>query len=124
MGMHVAHLYKQLLNGYGVGAHTPDKGGSRRSTAKQCQCLRRAEPQKGKHIEADPNSARSRKIAAKKAKAKEVREAKKKAAKARKQRAAERAEQPNGTGLRPCKINSPKSLSSTCLFPGHALQGI
>ena len=50
-----------------------------------------------KHIPADPNSARSRKLAAKRAKAKEVRAAKKSTAKARKQRAAERAEQQTGT---------------------------
>lgn len=49
-----------------------------------------------KHIPADPNSARSRKLAAKKAKAKEVRNAKKLSAKARKQRAAERAQQQGG----------------------------
>lgn len=49
--------------------------------------------EKEKHIPADPNSARSRKIAAKKAKAKEVRTARKLAGKARKQRAAERAGQ-------------------------------
>ena len=49
--------------------------------------------EKEKHIPADPNSARSRKIAAKKAKAKEVRTARKLAAKARKQRAADRAGQ-------------------------------
>lgn len=63
-----------------------------------CSC--RAEqpetPKQDKHIPADPNSARSRKLAAKKAKAKEVRNAKKLAAKARKQRAAERAHQATG----------------------------
>ena len=62
--------------------------------------LRRAgqsgQPGKEKHIPADPNSARSRKLSAKRAKAKEVRAAKKATAKARKQRAAERAEQQTG----------------------------
>ena len=54
------------------------------------------EPKQEKHILADPNSARSRKLAAKKAIAKEVRNAKKQAAKARKQRAAERGHQQTG----------------------------
>ena len=53
-------------------------------------------PKQDKHIPADPNSARSRKLAAKKAIAKEVRSAKKQAAKARKQRATERGQQQTG----------------------------
>ena len=61
-----------------------------------CRAEQPEAPKQEKHIPADPNSARSRKLAAKKAKAKEVRNAKKLSAKARKQRAAERAQQPGG----------------------------
>ena len=70
------------------------------SARSHCECACRAEqperPKQDKHIPADPNSARSRKLAAKKAKAREVRNAKKLAAKARKQRAADRAQQAPG----------------------------
>ena len=61
-----------------------------------CRAGQSGQPAKEKHIPADPNSARSAKLAAKRAKAKEVRAAKKATAKARKQRAAERAEQQPG----------------------------
>ena len=61
-----------------------------------CRAGQSGQPAKEKHIPADPNSARSAKLAAKRAKAKEVRAAKKATAKARKQRAAERADQQTG----------------------------
>ena len=63
---------------------------------RSCRAWQPEAPKLEKHIPADPNSARSRKLAAKKAKAKEVRNAKKQAAKARKQRAAERGQQQTG----------------------------
>ena len=63
---------------------------------RSCRAGHAEAPKQEKHIPADPNSARSQKLAAKKAKAKEVRNAKKQAAKARKQRAAERGQQQTG----------------------------
>lgn len=72
------------------------------------RALKSGPPRKEKHILADPDSARSRKLAAKRARAKEVRATKKSAAKARKLRAAERAEQQTGT----CGSPAPHSCTA------------